>query len=108
VPQLIRDVLHGTAILEAGELIMGAARSGGFDRDHVDVSRAVHSVDEQGLAELATEIAKLRAQAEDIERRSRERIARDGSATEALNAGMVMMLFETDVAEPAAARRKSA
>lgn len=104
VPRLVRDALHGSAILEAGELIMDAARTGGFDRDHVDVTRAVHSVDEQGLAELATEIAKLRAQAEQIERRSRERLARTNGETVALNAGMIMMLFETDGAD----RRKSA
>jgi DNA-binding transcriptional ArsR family regulator len=96
VPQVVKDALIRSTLDEIGEMVAGAALTGGFDRNHAHVSRKAYSLDQQGFDELSEAMVKLEARAEQIQRESASRAADSAEDAHELDAGVVMMLFEAD------------
>jgi DNA-binding transcriptional ArsR family regulator len=76
---------------QAGEYAGGSAAVGGFDRPDAHITRTAMKLDERGWSQLAAATKKWLAEAERIENDARKRLER---GAEAMDAGLVMMLFE--------------
>lgn len=94
VPKVVKDALVGSTLDEAGAMIATAARTGGFDRGAVHVSRNSYTYDEQGFSELAAAISDLLQRAQQIEQESRARLGATEPRAPEVDAGVVMLLFE--------------
>ena len=108
VPKVVKDALIGSAVDEAGKMIVAAAQTGGFDRDNVHVSRNTYAVDEQGFADLAAAVTECLRRAQEIEAESRARLAKANHDGTELDAGVVMMMFEGGRAQVPRHRRHAA
>ena len=111
VPEVVKSGLISATLDQAGRVIGAAASSGGFDRGNAVVTRREMLVDEQGFAELASELNGLLERVEEIERDSAKRLEATADHAEAeLDAGLVMLLFESAGARmpaPGDGRRRS-
>jgi DNA-binding transcriptional ArsR family regulator len=101
VPSVVRRSMAGVALEQAMEHAAAAAADGGFDGDGSHVARESIELDRKGFAELAEAIVRLHDDARKIATRAAKRAGQGGN--EALQAGLVTMLFEA----PAAASRDS-
>jgi DNA-binding transcriptional ArsR family regulator len=101
VPQVVRNSLFSSTLDQVGRVIGLAAASGGFEREDTHVSRTTLTVDDEGFAEIAGELAALMERANAIETESARRLAADGREVTTISADLVMMLFEsTNTAAP--------
>jgi DNA-binding transcriptional ArsR family regulator len=99
---------------QIGEYASGSAAVGGFDRPDAHITRTALELDERAWSQLAAATKKWLRDVDRIEAGARERLQKKGPHdTEALNVGLVIMLFEAlpfarrgvDEDEPPARRR---
>jgi DNA-binding transcriptional ArsR family regulator len=98
VPDVVKNGMISATLDQAGRAISAAAAGGGFDRGDAVVARREMVLDEQGFAQFATELNGLLERVKEIERESAERLQAtpdDGDGVAELDAGLVMMLFES-------------
>ncbi|HYZ81973.1 MAG TPA: hypothetical protein VE571_11920, partial [Solirubrobacteraceae bacterium] len=96
VPDVVKSGMISATLDQAGRAIGAAAAGGGFDRSDAVVARREMVLDEQGFAQFATELNGLLERVKQIERESAERLqATPDDADAELEAGLVMMLFES-------------
>jgi DNA-binding transcriptional ArsR family regulator len=95
VPQVVRNSLFSSTLEQVGRVIALAAASGGFDREDTHVTRTTLTVDDEGFAAIAGELAALMERANMIEAESARRLAADGREPTSIRADLVMMLFES-------------
>ncbi len=100
VPDVVKSGMISATLDQAGRVIGAAASSGGFDRSDAVVARREMLLDQQGFTELAAELNGLLERVKEIEKGSAERLesTADHEAAE-LDAGLVMMLFESGEAQ---------
>lgn len=102
--------LLSAMLRQAGDYAGGSAAAGGFDRPDAHITRTALKLDERGWKDLAAATKKWLAEADRIEGAAAKRLARAG-AEDALDVGLVMLLFEAlpfsgrPAAEKAPARR---
>ena len=100
VPDVVKSGMISATLDQAGRVIGAAASSGGFDRSDAVVARREMLLDQQGFAELAAELNSLLERIKEIEKGSAERLERTSDDEDAeLDAGLVMMLFESGEAQ---------
>jgi len=100
VPDVVKSGMISATLDQAGRVIGAAASSGGFDRSDAVVSRREMLLDEQGFSDLAAELSGLLERVKEIERESAERLESMSDHEDAeLDAGLVMMLFESGAAQ---------
>jgi DNA-binding transcriptional ArsR family regulator len=100
VPEVVKSGMISATLDQAGRVIGAAAASGGFDRRDAVVSRREMLLDEQGFSELAAELNGLLERVKEIEKDSAERLESMSDDEKAeLDAGLVMMLFESGAAQ---------
>jgi DNA-binding transcriptional ArsR family regulator len=96
VPEVVKSGMISSTLDQAGRVIGAAASSGGFDRGDAVVARREMLLDEQGFAQLASELNGLLERINEIERDSAKRLEATPDQSEGeLDAGLVMMLFES-------------
>jgi DNA-binding transcriptional ArsR family regulator len=96
VPEVVKSGMISSTLDQAGRVIGAAASSGGFDRGDAVVARREMLLDEQGFAQLASELNGLLERITEIERDSAKRLEATPDHSEGeLDAGLVMMLFES-------------
>jgi DNA-binding transcriptional ArsR family regulator len=96
VPDVVKNGMISATLDQAGRVIGAAASSGGFERSDAVVARREMLLDEKGFAELASELNGLLERIKEIEKESAERLeASSDDAAAELDAGLVMMLFES-------------
>lgn len=96
VPDVVKSGMISATLDQAGRVISAAAAGGGFDRRDAVVARREMLLDEQGFAQLASELNGLLERVKEIERESAERLeAASDHADAELETGLVMMLFES-------------
>jgi DNA-binding transcriptional ArsR family regulator len=100
VPSVVRRSMVGVALEQAVEQAVSAAAAGGFDGDGSSLTRHSLTLDETGVREACSALAKLHDELAAIQERSAERL--DGSAGDR-QLGLVTMLFEAQGASHAAA-----
>ena len=100
VPEVVKSGMISATLDHAGRVIGAAASSGGFDRSDAVVARREMLLDEQGFGELAAELNGLLERIKEIEKESAERLETTSDHADAeLDAGLVMMLFESGAAQ---------
>ncbi len=99
VPRIVKDSLVRSTLDQIGRRVVDAAPRGGFDHDDSHLSRRAMTLDPQGFAELAAEIARFLERANEIERVSAVRLGSDGLAP--VTAELVAMLFVRSVEDGA-------
>jgi DNA-binding transcriptional ArsR family regulator len=100
VPEVVKNGMISATLDQAGRVIGAAASSGGFDRSDAVVARREMLLDQQGFTELAAELTGLLERIKDIEKESAERLETTSEDADAeLDAGLVMMLFESGQAQ---------
>jgi hypothetical protein len=78
---------------QIGQYVTSSAASGGFDRAEAHMTRTGLRLDERGWQQLAAATRKWLSEAEKIQETAAKRLERGGEA-EAVDAGVVLMLFE--------------
>ena len=100
VPEVVKNGMISATLDQAGRVIGAAAASGGFDRSDAVVTRREMLLDKQGFTELAAELNGLLERVKGIEQESAERREKAPDHSDAeLDAGLVMMLFESGQAQ---------
>ncbi len=100
VPDVVKNGVISATLDQAGRVIGAAASSGGFERSDAVVARREMLLDEKGFAELAAELNGLLERIKEIEKGSAERLETAPEDADAeLDAGLVMMLFESGEAQ---------
>jgi DNA-binding transcriptional ArsR family regulator len=100
VPEVVKSGMISATLDQAGRVIAAAASSGGFDRADTVVARREMLLDEQGFSELAAELNGLLERVKTIEKESAERLEALGEDANAeLDAGMILLLFESGEAQ---------
>jgi DNA-binding transcriptional ArsR family regulator len=94
VPDVVKSGLMSATLDQVGRAIGAAASLGGFERSDALVTRREMILDEQGFAEMATELRELADRSQKIERESAVRLAAAKGGVPEVGAGVVMMLFE--------------
>jgi DNA-binding transcriptional ArsR family regulator len=111
VPEVVKSGMISATLDQAGRVIGAAASSGGFDRSDAVVARREMVLDQQGFAQLASELTGLLERVKEIERDSAKRLEALPEHAEAeIDTGLVTMLFEsagTQVPAPGDGRARS-
>ncbi len=94
LPLATRRAMFGQRIEEIGEHLSAAAAAGGLDRVDTHVSWLPAQLDDKGWAEVAELLAGMLEQVGRIEAESLRRLERADAAGSALQAELVMLLFE--------------
>lgn len=96
VPDVVKSGMISSTLDQTGRVIGAAASSGGFDRSNAVVARREMVLDEEGFAELASELTGLLERVKEIERDSAKRLEALPDHSEAeVDTGLVAMLFES-------------
>jgi DNA-binding transcriptional ArsR family regulator len=96
VPEVVKSGMISATLDQTGRVIGAAASSGGFDRSDAVVARREMLLDQKGFSELAAELNGLLERIQEIEKESAERLeTTPDHADDELDAGLVMMLFES-------------
>jgi DNA-binding transcriptional ArsR family regulator len=90
---------------EAGEYAAGSAAAGGFDRADATIVRESMTLDEKGWTAMAKAGEKWLAEAQRIQEAASKRLEKNGA--DAVDAGLILMLFETRRLSDAKADAKS-
>jgi DNA-binding transcriptional ArsR family regulator len=96
VPGIVKTAMVDASLEQVGRYVEQAATMGGFERSEAHISRQPMRLDERGWKDLAREVNGLLARANEIEKESRDRLAKADHAGE-FEAGLVLMLFESAV-----------
>jgi DNA-binding transcriptional ArsR family regulator len=100
-PPFVKEAYLSAVLSQAGDDVMDAAGSGGFDREDIHLSRLPLTLDGEGFFAVARELEALVQRLKEIEQDSRKRLERvnhDGQ----IQAKSVLMLFESPTAVPPA------
>lgn len=89
-----RQRLLSAMLQQIGEYATGSAAAGGFDRADAHITRTAMRLDSQGWTELAEESKRWLETAARIEAESEQRLGAPGSEHDAIDVGLVIMLFE--------------
>jgi DNA-binding transcriptional ArsR family regulator len=93
---------------QVGAYTNAAAAAGGFDRADAHFTRTVAKLDAKGWSQLAKLCEQLLTKVDAIEAESAKRIAKDPHADGIVDAGLVIMLFESvRLAAPEPKRRRA-
>ena len=92
VPSVVRRSMVGVALEQAIESAVAAAAAGGFEAGDTSLTRHSIALDDEGVRELGEALARLHEEVTAAERRSAERIEKDGSTPRQV--GVVTMLFD--------------
>jgi DNA-binding transcriptional ArsR family regulator len=99
VPEVVKSGMISATLDQAGRVIGAAASSGGFDRSDAVVVRREMLLDEQGFTDLSAELNGLLERVKEIERESADRLETTDEDDTAVDAGLVMMMFEAGQAQ---------
>src|SRR6201991_4980857 len=89
VPDVVKNGMISATLDQAGRVIGAAASKGGFNRSDAVVARREMLLDEQGFAELASELNGVLERIKEIERDSAKRLEAIADHSEAeLDAGL--------------------
>jgi DNA-binding transcriptional ArsR family regulator len=94
VPNIVKEAMVDGTLDQISRFVHQAAESGGFDRPDAHLMRQPMRLDAQGWKKLSAAVLELLEQANEIEAESAERLAKVDHEGE-LNAGLVMLLFES-------------
>ena len=92
VPSVVRRSMVGVALEQAIENAVAAAAAGGFESGDTSLTRHSVALDDEGVRELGSALAKLHDEVAAVEARSAQRIEKDGSAPRQV--GVVTMMFD--------------
>jgi DNA-binding transcriptional ArsR family regulator len=98
-PAVVKQAMIGATLGEIGASVGAAAKSGGFDRPEIHVSRTPVTVDPQGWKAIAGELGALLRRIDKIQADSHKRLLKAEHPGEQ-QATVVMMLFDTAEARP--------
>jgi DNA-binding transcriptional ArsR family regulator len=93
---------------QIGQYVTSSAAAGGFDRTEAHMTRTGLRLDERGWQQLAAATRKWLSEAEKIQDSAAKRMARSDGADAAVDAGVVVMLFEGNRATDGDASRDGA
>jgi len=102
VPGIVKEALIGASLDQAARYAEQALVTGGFERADAHMSRQPMRLDERGWKEMSKAVADLLSRANEIERESQARL-RSADHGDELDAGLVLMLFESAAGETAVA-----
>jgi DNA-binding transcriptional ArsR family regulator len=105
LPASLRRTLSDGVVGQIAKDLSGAAKSGGFDRENMHVSRNAMVLDQEGWDELSALLADVQQRARAIQDQSAKRLkkTRDGST---IPTALALMQFEGGAPEPARRPRK--
>jgi DNA-binding transcriptional ArsR family regulator len=104
LPLSIRKSLAGAVLTEIADDMGASAKTGGFDRDDVHLSRTVLTLDAQGWQDLNEALQGVAERSLEIQAESSARLQSDG-ASDSEAAALVLMLFEPSAEAKSAGRR---
>jgi DNA-binding transcriptional ArsR family regulator len=105
LPASLRRTLSDGVLGQIAKDLSGAAKSGGFDRENMHVSRNAMVLDQEGWDELSALLADVQQRARAIQDRSARRLKKAGE-NEAIRTSLALMQFEGGVGEPGRRGRK--
>jgi DNA-binding transcriptional ArsR family regulator len=82
------------SLQQIGQYVTSSAAAGGFDRAEAHMTRTGLRLDERGWQQLAAATRKWLSEAEKIQETAAKRLERADVDAEAVDAGVVVMLFE--------------
>lgn len=95
LPASLRRGLTDSTLREIAVDVRKAANDGGFDRENMHVSRSSLALDQQGWDELSELLSEVQQRARTIQEQSNKRRKRGaGADDDAVDAQVVLMLFE--------------
>jgi DNA-binding transcriptional ArsR family regulator len=105
LPTSLRRTLSDGVLGQIAKELNGAAKTGGFDRENVHVSRDAMVLDQEGWDELSALLRDVQQQARAIQERSAKRLekARHGAA---IRTSLALMQFEAGTPDAARGQRK--
>jgi DNA-binding transcriptional ArsR family regulator len=105
LPASLRRTLSDGVVGQIAKDLSGAAKSGGFDRENMHVSRHAMVLDQEGWDELSALLGDVQQQARAIQDRSAKRLkkSRDGTA---IPTSLALMQFEAGGPEAPRRTRK--
>ena len=102
---MTKHVMIASALSQIGEYATRSAAAGGFDRSEAHFTRDALALDEKGWSALADATRRWLAEAAEIEAAAGKRLKKTGEA--AMDAGLVVLLFEALPFSKASAGRSS-
>ena len=102
---MTKHVMIASALSQIGEYATRSAAAGGFDRSAAHFTRDALALDEKGWSALADATKRWLAEAAQIEAAAGKRLKKTGEA--AMDAGLVVLLFEALPFSKASAGRSS-
>jgi DNA-binding transcriptional ArsR family regulator len=105
VPTIVKGAMVDGTLDQISRFVQQAAASDGFERPEAHLIRQPMRLDAKGFKELSAAVAKLLDQANKIETESVARLAKADHEGE-VDAGLVMLLFETDLVGTAPVQAK--
>ena len=102
VPSIVKEAMVGSSLEQAVQYVEQALLADGFERPEAHMSRQPMKLDEKGWKELSRAVKELCERADKIALESDARLRSDGGRAHGLDAGLVMMFFETVAPEPGA------
>jgi DNA-binding transcriptional ArsR family regulator len=92
LPAALRRSLSDSTLSQIARDLKGAAKTGGFDRENIHVSRVALTLDEQGWDELSEMLSDVLERARRVQEQSNKR--RKKSDGVAIRTALVLMQFE--------------
>jgi DNA-binding transcriptional ArsR family regulator len=92
LPAALRRSLSDSTLSQIARDLKGAAKTGGFDRENIHVSRVALTLDEQAWDELSEMLSDVLERASRLQEQSNKR--RNRSAGAAIPTALVLMQFE--------------
>ena len=92
LPAALRRSLSDSTLSQIARDLKGAAKTGGFDRENIHVSRMALTLDEQAWDELSEMLSDVLERASRLQEQSNKRRKRSDSA--AIPTALVLMQFE--------------
>jgi DNA-binding transcriptional ArsR family regulator len=105
LPASLRRTLSDGVLGQIAKDLSGAAKSGGFDRENMHVSRHAMVLDQEGWDELSAILADVQQRARAIQDKSAKRLKKspDGAG---IRTALAMMQFEGGTPDPVGRARK--
>jgi DNA-binding transcriptional ArsR family regulator len=105
LPTSLRRTLSDGVLGQIAKDLSGAAKTGGFDRDNMHVSRNAMVLDQEGWDELSSLLSDVQERARAIQDRSAKRLRKAGDEA-AIRTSLAIMHFEGGAAENSRRSRK--
>jgi DNA-binding transcriptional ArsR family regulator len=93
---LAKQAVVASALAEIGQEVASTAAAGGFDADDAHLSRTTLVLDHRAKAELDDRLKDLMRDVSRLQHESSKRTAIKGRASDAAQAGLVVMLYTKD------------